>query len=172
MRFNGSSRQTAAGFTLVELIVVIAIVGILAGVAYPAYQDYVTRSRRAEAISAMSSAAAAFERYKASNNFSYAGACTSNDTNPDCRTQVAVGDVPQDGAGPFYRLTSQVSANGRQFLLTAQVTATWAGRDGTLFMTHSGAKGWRDKHGTTYACWPQGGTPSCPAGGALPDIDD
>ncbi len=49
---TGSTRQwLAAGFTLVELMIVIVIVGILAGVAYPGYQDYVERSRRIDAKS-------------------------------------------------------------------------------------------------------------------------
>lgn len=38
-------KQTAAGFTLIELMIVVSIVGILAVTAMPSFQGYVMRSR-------------------------------------------------------------------------------------------------------------------------------
>ncbi len=156
------------GFTLIELMIAVAIVGVLSAIAFPFYEEHITKTRRAEAKAALMSAAAAFERYKAANNFSYEGACF---TGEDCDNEIVNGNVPEDGAGPFYTLTSARSADGRQFRLVATATSAWSGRDGALVITHTGARGWTDKHGDDYPCWPQGSTADC-AAGSLPTIDD
>lgn len=73
LRLSVSARRTprAAGFTLIELMLVVAIVGIITAIALPAYQNYVMKSRRSEAQNALSQAAQAQERFRSSRS-SYA----------------------------------------------------------------------------------------------------
>lgn len=43
------AKQSRAGFTLLELMIVVAIVGVLTAIALPAFRDYSMRARTAEA---------------------------------------------------------------------------------------------------------------------------
>ena len=55
--------KRAAGFTLIEIMIVVAIVAILAAIAYPAYNRYGFRARRSDGQEFLLRVAAAEERY-------------------------------------------------------------------------------------------------------------
>ena len=58
-----AARRPAAGFTLIELMIVVAVVAILAAIAYPAYTDSIRKGRRAEARTALLNLLQQQERY-------------------------------------------------------------------------------------------------------------
>ncbi|HEX7342317.1 MAG TPA: type IV pilin protein [Rhodanobacteraceae bacterium] len=62
-----SRRWRAAGFTLIELMIVCAIIAILAALAYPSYSRYVTRTHRTAAEACLSEVANYMERYYTTN---------------------------------------------------------------------------------------------------------
>jgi len=71
-----TSRRAAAGFTLIEMVIVVAIVGILAAIAYPAYTEQIRRSKRSEAQTAILEVAQYLQRY-------YAAKSTFSDVDAD-----------------------------------------------------------------------------------------
>lgn len=57
------AHREAAGFTLIELMIVIAIVAILVSLAVPAYRDYTIRAKVTEGIAATAPAKVAVSEY-------------------------------------------------------------------------------------------------------------
>ncbi len=72
-------RAIAAGFTLIELVIVISIVGILTIIAVPAYQDHVRRAKITEATGMLGSLRVQLEQYYQDNrNYGSTGAGCGN----------------------------------------------------------------------------------------------
>lgn len=67
--YRGARFISAAGFTLIELMIVVAIIGVLAALAIPAYQDYVARSQVSEIL-----ILARDDRARIREHFHFAGA--------------------------------------------------------------------------------------------------
>ena len=76
MRKSPLSRvSSAAGFTLIELMITIVIATVLLTIAIPSYQSQIRKSRRTEAKTALLDLAAREERYLSTNS-----AYTTNNT--------------------------------------------------------------------------------------------
>jgi type IV pilus assembly protein PilE len=58
-----AARPRAAGFTLIELMIVVGVVAILAAVALPMYRDYVVRSKIIGATSRLGDLRTQMEKY-------------------------------------------------------------------------------------------------------------
>lgn len=70
------TKRYAAGFTLIELMIVVAVIGILAAIAYPSFADQMRKARRSEAITALQDAQLRLEKWRVDNP-SYAGSGTT-----------------------------------------------------------------------------------------------
>jgi type IV pilus assembly protein PilE len=141
--------RTAAGFTLIELVVALAVVAITTMIAAASYRNYVLRSHRVAAVQSLLVAAAEQEKFHLSNG-------TYGD-----RLDAHPGDDPPGlpvaarTPGGHYAL-SVTSADAASFRIVA--TAASESADPTcrvLSIDESGRRAAADLRGadTTGRCW-------------------
>lgn len=131
-------RRSAAGFTLIELMIAVVVVAILAAVAYPNYSEQVRKSRRAEAKSLIGDAANRLERcYTRFNAYNAAG----------CE---GIGSGTSEGG--YYALSLQVTANS--YTLTATPQGKQADDPcGAFSLSHTGVRGLGGSDTEGHECW-------------------
>ena len=138
-------RNCAAGFTLIELMIVVAIVGVLAAIALPSYSAYVAKANRAAARGQLEQAAQYMQRFYAAND-------RYNIDRTNAQTVWAIMPAgmqrsPPDGT-QLYGITSlganPSTADASQFLLIMRPINPGAmanDRCGGFTMTQSGVRG-------------------------------
>ncbi|PPT86068.1 MULTISPECIES: type IV pilin protein [Xanthomonas] len=137
-------KHAAAGFTLIELMIVVAVIAVLAGIAMYNYQAAVVRAKRSAATSCLQSGAQYMERY-------YTTYMSYNNTS-------APPALPQcdSGVATSYTLALAPSADGRTYTITATPINQQARADtkcATLSILQSGE---RRESGTATSvsdCW-------------------
>ena len=140
--------KKAAGFTLVEIMIVMVLIGVLAAIALPSYQQSVVNSRRADAMAVLQGLSQAMERYYTETG-TYTGASTA----------LYSSKSPFEGAAVYYNLTISELNSGDYILLATPANGQVG--DGILTLTNTGLRGWdRDNNGsvsaTTEQCWEAG----------------
>ena len=129
------SKKSAAGFSLLELMIAVVIVGIITSIAYPSYQNHMTSARRTDAQSVLMEAAQFMERFYTENNR------YDQDTGGTAVALPAeLTEAPRDAGTKAYDITVQASA-ASTFTLRATPKNMQAG-DGFIEITNTFAKAW------------------------------
>lgn len=109
------STRLAAGFTLIELMIVMAVVGVLALVAYPSYQDSLRKSRRADAIAGLNRLQQLQERVRGQQP-AYASAVASMPGSPPATSPEGHYTLAIDAASAnSYTMAATASPGSSQF---------------------------------------------------------
>lgn len=130
----------AAGFTLIEVMIVVAIVAILAAIAIPSYARYGFRARRADGQELVMRIANAQERFYTVNN---------------AYTSVAANLPSLTSEKSFYLAAIVVPAGGQSYTITVTPQgAQTADECGPLTYTNTGVKGIvPGGNASNGACW-------------------
>lgn len=137
-------QRAAAGFTLIELMIVVAVVGILAAIAYPSYEESVRKGRRGQAKADLVEAAQIAERFRTINR-TYSGLSAGSGTDDEIMAQ-----SPKTGTA-HYNIRMSGTPGQNTFKVTATPTGVQLGdRCGVLSIDHLGQK--KHSAGTDQQC--------------------
>lgn len=142
-----SRARSAAGFTLLELMIVVAIVGILSTIAYASYQDQIIKSRRAAGAACLQERAQFMERY-------YTTYLSYNPPSPAPAPVIAACD---NEVSPHYLVELLPgSLQARAFTLRAVPQGAQATKDtlcATLTINQQGARTESGTAASVDECW-------------------
>ena len=139
--------RRAAGFTLIELMLVVAIVAVLLGIALPSYNAQVVRTRRAAASGCVLEYAQFMERVYAAN--------LRYDTNAGVATSLPATACSNDMTAHYSFAFATAQPQQRTFKVNAVPLGIQATRDtkcATLSIDQANVKG-KTGTGTVADCW-------------------
>jgi type IV pilus assembly protein PilE len=140
--------RQAAGFTLIELMIVVVIVAILAGIALPSYQNAVMKTWRNKAQGCLTEMAQGMER-RFTAALSYEGPSATPGLLPPNSCSI------EDGMAARYAFDFTADPTANAFTLRATPQGSQAARDtacGTLTIDQTGLRGVSGTGGADF-CW-------------------
>lgn len=127
--------RKAAGFTLVELLIVVSIMAILTAVAYPSYMEHIRDSRRAEGRGLLLDTAQALERCKTL----YGYYISEDEEDAECQIVTDITDGKLESTEGFYFVDAVADPTAATFQL--QAIPVNADLDcGTLLLDQNGGR--------------------------------
>lgn len=136
-------RRPAAGFTLIELVIVMAILAIIAAIAFPSYQNYLERARRADGREMLQRIAAAQERFYTNRNR----------YTDDLTTAAGLNLGTTNSEAGHYAIGIVVAADGQSYTLTAVPAGVQVHDEcANLTVNNVGARGYSGTQ-TNGSCW-------------------
>ena len=127
------NRNLAAGFTLIELMIVVAIIGILAAIAVPKFSDLIAKSQEGTTKGNLASVRSAIKIYYADADGIYPGdnlACLT--VNGKYLTEIPQAKIPSHHAATNKVCTGMYAAGGCMTGLGAP--SMWDGHLGALWL--------------------------------------
>jgi len=110
-------RAHAAGFTLIELMIVVAIIAVLAAIALPIYSDYITRSKLTEAQNNLSTLRVAMEQYF--QDYRQYIPASSSSTATNCGVSMPTATTGSAGASMAKYFSYSCTATASTYTITA-----------------------------------------------------
>lgn len=147
-----SFRSRAAGFTLIELMIVVVIVGILLMIGLPSYQNQVLKTKRALGRAELQEVMSRQEQYFV-NNRAYATTLADLGLDNPYYIDADANNVASDSTRRIYQI-ALASATALAYTVTAvpQLAQAKDGLCGTLQITSTGVKS-EGGSGSVDDCW-------------------
>lgn len=138
--------KSAAGFTLIEILIVVALIGILSAIAIPYYGDYGTRGKIPDATSNLAAKRVLMEQYF-QDNHTYLGApaCNNDSTSSkyftfSCPTLSASAyTIKATGSGTMAGFSYTLDqSNGQASSIVAPAKLSWQSNNSCWIVNKGG----------------------------------